>query len=96
MKKFYTIIKNNEQNFGLPGFRKGKAKGAEYDNVFVIGNEGFLNLLLNSDIIQNEEHRIFYVALSRAKKRLFLQLDELSEEDEDKIKEKYSIDIERI
>jgi len=73
-----------------------KAKGAEYENVFVVGNESLLDFLLNPNIEENEEHRIFYVALSRAKKRLFLYLDKLNFSDENFIREKYAIKIERI
>ncbi len=73
-----------------------KAKGAEYENVFVVGNKDFLDFLMNPDIEENEEHRVFYVALSRAKKRLFLYLDNLSSSDESCIREKYAVEIERI
>ena len=51
---------------------------------------------MNTDIVGNEEHRVFYVALSRAKKRLFMYLDELSLSEENYIREKYSVEIERI
>ena len=51
---------------------------------------------MNPDIEENEEHRVFYVALSRAKKRLFLYLDDLSFSDENYIREKYAVEIERI
>lgn len=73
-----------------------KAKGAEYENVFVVGNESLLEFLLNPNIDENEEHRVFYVALSRARKRLFLYLDKLSFSDENFIRERYVINIERI
>ena len=73
-----------------------KAKGAEYENVFVVGNDSLLDFLLNPNIEENEEHRVFYVALSRAKKRLFLCLDKLSSPDENFIREKYAIKFERI
>lgn len=73
-----------------------KAKGDEYENVFVIGNKNFLEFLMNPEIEENEEHRVFYVALSRAKKRLFLYLDDLSFSDENYIREKYAVEIERI
>lgn len=73
-----------------------KAKGAEYENVFVVGNNNMLDFLMNTDIVGNEEHRVFYVALSRAKKRLFMYLDELSLSEENYIREKYSVEIERI
>jgi len=50
-----------------------KAKGAEFKNVLVIGNKYTLNLLLQPNISNNEEQRIFYVAMSRAKNKLFIQ-----------------------
>lgn len=73
-----------------------KAKGAEYDNVFVVGNKEFLDFLLNPNIEENEEHRVYYVALSRAKKRLFLYLDNLKSSDEKIIRDNYGIKVERI
>lgn len=73
-----------------------KAKGAEYENIIVIGNTNFLDFLKDPDIEGNEEHRVFYVALSRAKKRLFMYLDDLSVIDERYIREKYTVEIERI
>lgn len=73
-----------------------KAKGAEYENVFVVGNKSFLDFLMNPDIEENEEHRVFYVALSRAKKRLFMCLEDLSSSDENYIRKKYAVEIERI
>lgn len=72
-----------------------KAKGAEYDNVFVVGSKEFLDFLLYPNIEENEEHRVYYVALSRAKKRLFLYLDDLTMSDEKTIKDKYGIKVEK-
>ena len=63
-----------------------KAKGAEFMNVFVIGNKDMLNLFSKPDLENNEEQRIYYVAMSRAQRRLFIQFDSLSEADEKKIK----------
>jgi DNA helicase-2/ATP-dependent DNA helicase PcrA len=55
-----------------------KAKGAEFDNVLVIlKDERDLEFLQNPDL-SNEEHRINYVAVSRAKKRLFISVPTLS------------------
>ena len=51
-----------------------KAKGTEFKNVFVIGNKDTLSLLLKPDLMNDEEHRIFYVAMSRAKKKLLFNL----------------------
>lgn len=73
-----------------------KAKGAEYDNVFVIGNKDMLSLLLKPNLDDNEEHRVFYVAMSRAKKKLFIQLHSLNDEVEEKIINKYLITLKRI
>ena len=33
-----------------------------------------------------EEHRVFYVAISRAKKRVFISIPEISEEFKEKLK----------
>lgn len=73
-----------------------KAKGAEYENVFVIGNQDMLNLLLKPDLENNEEHRVFYVAMSRAKKKLFIQIENLKDTEEKSLKDKYVITINRI
>jgi DNA helicase-2/ATP-dependent DNA helicase PcrA len=50
------------------------AKGLEFDNVFIAGcGEGILphNLSLDSDAGLEEERRLMYVAMTRAKKRLY-------------------------
>lgn len=73
-----------------------KAKGGEFKNVFVIGNKDTLSLLLKPDLMNDEEHRIFYVAMSRAKKKLFLQFDCLDFNDQKKIEEYYDVNILRI
>ena len=64
--------------------------------MFVVGNKEFLDFLLNPNIEENEEHRVYYVALSRAKKRLFLYLDNLKSSDEKIIRDNYGIKVERI
>lgn len=56
-----------------------KAKGGEFDNVFVaLEREEYLDFLLNPNLENNEEHRIYYVAISRAKERLFISVPRLS------------------
>lgn len=62
-----------------------KAKGDEFDNVLVViehkkdfNEDKALEFLLNSDM-SKEEHRVYYVALSRAKERLFISVPALSE-----------------
>lgn len=70
-----------------------KAKGDEFDNVFVVIKyednsetkeiEG-LSFLLNPDL-KKEEHRVYYVSLSRAKERLFINVPKLSLINESKL-----------
>jgi DNA helicase II / ATP-dependent DNA helicase PcrA len=56
-----------------------KAKGAEFDNVLLIlKEERDLEFLLNPDL-ENEEHRINYVAVSRAKEQLFIAVPSITE-----------------
>lgn len=52
-------------------------------------------MLLKPDLT-DEEHRIVYVAMSRAKKRLFIQLNDLTPVDEKKLKKKYNVEIIRL
>lgn len=68
-----------------------KTKGEEVDNILILlDHEKFkestsLNFLLNPDM-EIEEHRVFYVAISRAKKRVFISIPEISEEFKEKLK----------
>ncbi|WP_446788356.1 UvrD-helicase domain-containing protein [Macellibacteroides fermentans] len=63
-----------------------KSKGDEFDNVILIlKNENDLNFLFIPDLDENEEHRVFYVAMSRAKKRLFISLPALSSTNRDRL-----------
>lgn len=65
-----------------------KAKGDEFENVFVgidkknkgKGKGKELDFILNPDILSSEEQRVYYVAISRAIKRLFIQFPELSKD----------------
>ena len=58
-----------------------KSKGEEYDNVFVIlKEEKDLEILLSPDLNNNNAHRVYYVAASRAIKRLFINVPTLSAE----------------
>lgn len=73
-----------------------KAKGDEFDNVFVVfTEEKALHVLLKPDILNHEADRVYYVAMSRARDRLFLTVPSLSLEEENKLK-KLPIDIRRI
>ena len=56
-----------------------KAKGDEFDNVLlVLKEEKDINFLLEQNLLLNEEHRINYVAISRARNRLFISVPTLS------------------
>jgi DNA helicase-2/ATP-dependent DNA helicase PcrA len=80
-----------------------KAKGDEFDNVLVIvksnnsksfNEEKELSFLLNPDL-SKEEHRVYYVALSRAKVHLYINVPSLSDESTVKLKQ-MGFDIEMI
>ena len=68
-----------------------KTKGEEVDNILILlDHEKFkestsLNFLLNPDMAI-EEHRVFYVAISRAKKRVFISIPAISEKLNEKLK----------
>lgn len=56
-----------------------KAKGDEFDNVLlVLREEKDIKFLIEQNLLSNEEHRINYVAISRAKNRLFISVPTLS------------------
>lgn len=56
-----------------------KAKGDEFDNVLlVLKDEKDINFILEQNLLSNEEHRINYVAISRAKNRLFISVPTLN------------------
>lgn len=58
-----------------------KSKGEEYDNVFVVlKEEKDLEFLLSPNLNDNNSHRVYYVAASRAINRLFICVPTLSEE----------------
>jgi DNA helicase-2/ATP-dependent DNA helicase PcrA len=57
-----------------------KAKGDEFDNVIlVLKKASDLAFVLNPDLEGDEEHRINYVAVSRARKKLFISVPSLLE-----------------
>lgn len=56
-----------------------KAKGDEYKNVLVVlKNESDVDFLIKTDLPNEEEHRIYYVALSRARDNLVISVPKLS------------------
>lgn len=69
-----------------------KSKGNEYENVFIVGDDTMREFLLSPDL-DKEEYRVRYVAISRAKNKVFIQLNELNEREESKIKKMYDCQI---
>ncbi len=56
-----------------------KAKGDEFDNVLlVLKEEKDIKFLVEKNLSSDEEHRIYYVAISRAKNRLFISIPTLN------------------
>lgn len=57
-----------------------KAKGDEFEDVFVVvpnhNERNYLDFLLSPDM-SKEEHRVYYVALSRAKSKLYISIPKL-------------------
>ncbi len=69
-----------------------KSKGLEFDNVLLVFDETkkALDFLLKTDLNKKEDdHRLYYVACSRAKHRLFISIPSLSEEKQVSIQNKY-------
>ncbi|MDM5264830.1 ATP-dependent helicase [Bacillus wiedmannii] len=66
-----------------------KAKGDEFDNILLIIPKSnctkFLKFLLSPDM-KNEEHRVYYVALSRAKNSLYINIPTIPENEMNLIK----------
>lgn len=70
-----------------------KAKGDEFDNVLVVlQDEKDIGFLLNPDL-ENEEHRVRYVAISRAKEMLFISVPTLRQKNLDALKSLLDIQI---
>jgi len=64
-----------------------KAKGDEFNNVIVIlTDESDLNFLLDPNLESKEEQRIYYVAISRAKEKLFINVPSLSKINKERLK----------
>ncbi len=69
-----------------------KAKGDEFDNVLlVLKDEKDIDFILEQNLLSNEEHRINYVAISRAKNRLFISVPTLSSANQTSLQKYYEI-----
>lgn len=64
-----------------------KSKGDEFDNVCLfLSKEESIEFLIRPQLNENESHRVYYVALSRAKRNLFISVPTLSKEREEQLK----------
>jgi DNA helicase-2/ATP-dependent DNA helicase PcrA len=71
-----------------------KAKGDEFDNILlVLTEERDINFLIERNLLLNEEHRINYVAVSRARNRLFICVPTLSAGTQTNLQTFYDIEI---
>jgi DNA helicase-2/ATP-dependent DNA helicase PcrA len=68
-----------------------KAKGDEFNNVLLVLEERDLDFLLKPNLMNNEEHRVYYVAISRARERLFINVPTLSDKKSDKLRKIFKI-----
>lgn len=76
-----------------------KAKGDEFDNVLVLmGCKFDINSFFKFDLLgdKSESNRVYYVAMSRARNRLFLNIHYLNEEMEQKLKDTFDLDVIRL
>ncbi len=64
-----------------------KAKGEEFDNVLIVLDRlENLSALLKPQLNSNSTHRVFYVGMSRARQNLFINIETISESQEEKLK----------
>lgn len=76
-----------------------KAKGDEFENVLVLmGSKFDIDRLFNFDLLgdNNEPNRVYYVAMSRAMQRLFINIPTIDDTMEQKIKATFDVNIVRI
>lgn len=70
-----------------------KSKGDEFKNVLlVLKEESNIDFLINSDLENDEEQRINYVAVSRAQNRLFISVPTLSIENKEALNSLFDIE----
>ncbi len=69
-----------------------KAKGDEFESVLLVPNS--LDFLINPNLEKDEEHRIYYVGLSRAISRLFIVIPKMLKKHQKFIEAKYKIQVE--
>lgn len=73
--EYFEGEKNEQSQNGVKLMTLHRAKGLEFDHVFIIGlEEGLLPHLMSIDDLYKleEERRLFYVGITRARKQLFV------------------------
>ncbi|WP_016818715.1 UvrD-helicase domain-containing protein [Paenibacillus polymyxa] len=69
-----------------------KSKGDEFDNVLIVlKSSAELDIFFNPDLKNNEEHRISYVALSRARDRIFINVPSIDEDSQNKLSRLFTV-----
>ncbi|MBL3547225.1 UvrD-helicase domain-containing protein [Chryseobacterium sp. KMC2] len=94
-EQFYLCVKIPEDK----SFHKTihKAKGDEFDNVLLIlTDENDLKFITESNLQHDEKHRIRYVAVSRARDRLFISVPSLDSALETQLSTNYNFNIVRL
>lgn len=87
-----TIVEDNSNSITIH-----KSKGAEFENVLlVLNDEEELDFITTPNLEGLEEHRLRYVAISRAIQNLFITVSELSQTIEDRLNALELVDIVRI
>lgn len=87
-----TIVEDNSNNITIH-----KSKGAEFESVLlVLNDEEELNFITTPNLEELEEHRLRYVAVSRAIQNLFITVPNLSTERAELIENLGLVDIIRL
>ena len=87
-----NIIEDTSNNITIH-----KSKGAEFDNVLLtLNSEKELDFITVPNLDESEEHRLKYVAISRAIHNLFITVPELSKKNAELIENLGLVDIIRI
>ncbi len=87
-----NIIEDTSNNITIH-----KSKGAEFENVLlVLDDEKELSFITAPNLDELEEHRLRYVAISRAIQNLFITVSELSQTTEDRLNHLGLVDVVRI
>lgn len=71
-----------------------RAKGDEFPNVIlVLKNPEDIQFLIGADLHKTERHRLFYVGISRAMDRLFINVPFLAADKQEKIRQYFTIEM---